>query len=584
MYNKLSIFEYYGEHIMRLGKTVSKNSTSLYVIKSTYENGLHSSKIVEKLGTESDLRKRLNGDDPYVWAENYIRELNKRDAVENAKITIEYSPHKSIDENQRKFNGGYLFLQKIYHELGIKNICFKLSEMYSFNYNLDAILSRLLYCRIIHPTSKLATFKFAQGLLEPADFELHDVYRALDVIAKESDFIQAEVYKNSLKYIKRNTKILFYDCTNFFFEIESEDGLKQYGLSKEHRPNPIVQMGLFMDGNGIPLTFSINPGNTNEQITLRPLEKKLIKDFKLSKFVVCTDAGLASTANRAFNNICDRAFVTTQSVKQLKSFLKEWVLNTNEWKSIVDNKLHDISNIGDVDDDIIYYKERWIKENNLEQRLIVTFSKKTQRYQRNIRNEQIERAVKLIKTKPKILKRNQTDYKRFILATNLTSGGEIADDTEFSIDENLIVYEAMYDGFYAVCTNLEGDAKEIIAINKRRWEIEESFRILKSEFKARPVFLIKDDRIKAHFVTCFLALLLYRALEQKMESKFTCKEIIETLKNMDFLKIKGEGYIPTYQKTAITNKLHEVFEFRTDTEFVTLGQLRKITSITKKMK
>ena len=242
---------------------------------------------------------------------------------------VQYSPTKLTEkEQQRSFNGGYLFLQKIYHELGFHKICEEISRRHKFTYNLDSILSRLLYGRIIFPDSKLSTFNLSSRFLEKPDFEIQHIYRALEVISKETDFIQSELYKNSLKLSKRNTGILYYDCTNYFFEIEQEQGLKQYGYSKEHKPNPIVQMGLFMDGDGIPLAFSITKGNTNEQLTLRPLEEKILDDFKLSKFVVCTDAGLASNANRKFNDQGDRAFITTQSVKKLKNHLKEWTLST----------------------------------------------------------------------------------------------------------------------------------------------------------------------------------------------------------------------------------------------------------------
>jgi len=244
------------------------------------------------------LKEKLKKD-PYKWAKAYIAELNEKAKEDSSEVMIQYSPSKLINrEKQRSFNGGYLFLQKIYHELGLHTICKEISNRHKFTYNLDSILSRLLYGRIIFPSSKLSTFNLASTFLEQPDFEIQNIYRALEVISKEADFIQSELYKNSLKLSKRNTKILYYDCTNYFFEIEQEEGLKQYGYSKEHRPNPIVQIRLFMDGDGIPLAFTITKGNTNEQLTLKPLEQKILNDFKLSKFVVCTGAGLASADNQ----------------------------------------------------------------------------------------------------------------------------------------------------------------------------------------------------------------------------------------------------------------------------------------------
>jgi transposase len=569
---------------MRLKISRSKNSASLYVIKSTWINGVHSTKIVEKLGTYADLQKQMNGQDPIEWANKYIEELNQKEKEEKREVLVKYSPAKQIaKDEQRFFNGGYLFLQQIYHSLGLHKICMVVSDRHKFSFNLNSILSRLVYGRIIFPSSKLATCELSKNFLEQPDFELQHVYRALEVLSDETDYIQTELYKNSLSICSRNKGILYYDCTNYFFEIEQEEGLKQYGVSKEHRPNPIVQMGLFMDGDGMPLAFCINKGNGNEQTTLKPLEQKIISDFGLSKFIVCTDAGLASTANRKFNNIQNRAFITTQSVKKLKAHLKEWALDSKGWYLSGSSKVYDITELDEkADMDKIFYKQRWINEDSLEQNLVVTFSLKYKNYQQTIRNRQVERAQKVIKTNPKKLKKCSTnDYKRFISKSYCTSDGELADKELFGIDSNLIAQEAAFDGFYAVCTNLEDDVSAIIKVNRRRWEIEESFRIMKSEFKARPVYLQRDDRIKAHFTTCFISLMMYRLLEKKLSEKYTCGEIISGLKGMNFLEIKGEGYVPTYTRTDFTDDLHEKFGFRTDYQIMNMRQFKKIFKETK---
>lgn len=576
---------------MRLKVTKSKNAASLYVIKSVYNSKTqsNSSVIVEKLGTEAELREKLNGQDPYEWAKNYIAELNQKEKELKRDVIVKYYQSKLIDrDKQRSFNGGYLFLQQLYHQLGLHRICKEISNNYRFTFNLDSILSRLIYGRILFPSSKLNTYQESKRLLEQPAFELQHVYRALEVISKETDFIQSELYKNSLSISKRNDRILYYDCTNYFFEIEQEDGLKQYGFAKDHKPNPIVEMGLFMDGDGIPLAFSIHSGNTNEQTTLRPLEEKILKDFELSKFIVCTDAGLSSTENRKFNNKKDRAFISTQSVKKLKKHLKEWALDPSGWRLSGTNKTFDI---GMLDQDEltyekykaeVFFKERWIKEDGLEQKLIVTFSLKYRDYQRQIRNRQLERAIKLIQTRPSdIKKKNQNDFKRFISPTNITSDGEIADKIIYSLNEQAIANEEMYDGFYAICTNLDDDAATITKINNRRWEIEESFRLMKSEFKARPVYLSRDDRIQAHFTTCFLALTLFRYLEKKLEERFTSHNIVTELREMNFYSIPAEGYIPTYTRTDFTDALHEAFGFRTDYQIISTKLMRKIFKDTK---
>ncbi len=575
---------------MRLKISRSKNSASFYVTKTVYVNKKEKTVTVERLGTEASLREKLGDQDPYEWAKAYVDELNRKEKEESRTVVIEKSQSILIPKNeQHAFNGGYLFLQKLYHQLKLNEICGDISSRHKFSFNLDAILSRLIYGRILFPSSKQNTFQLSANLLEKPDFELHQVYRALEVVAQETDTIQSQLYKNSLAISKRNDKILYYDCTNYFFEIEQEDGLRQYGPSKEHRPNPIVEMGLFMDGDGIPLAFSIHSGNTSEQQTLKPLEKKILKDFSLSKFVVCTDAGLSSADNRKFNNIGQRAFITTQSLKKLKKHLKEWALKPDGWflsSSSDPFNLDQIEASADLTNtyrNATFFKERWIKEDGLEQRLIVTYSIKYKEYQRHIRSRQIERAAKLLDSNPSSLKKNrQNDYKRFIAKTPVTADGEIAEHEAYSLDQEIIAKEKTYDGFYAVCTNLEDDATAIAKINHNRWEIEECFRLLKTDFKARPVYLSRDDRIKAHFTTCFLSLTLFRYLEKQLNNTFTSTEIIEQLRSMNFYSIPGEGYIPTYTRTDLTDALHDAFGFRTDYQIVGLKQMKKIFKDTKK--
>jgi len=570
---------------MRLSVTKYKNGLSFYVIKSVYKDGVRSTKVVEKLGTETELREKLKGQDPVLWAKEYIKKLNREEKEQTREVLIKYCPVKQINKDeQRLFNGGYLFLQHIYHQLGLKKIIETISEKYRFAFNLDSVLSRLVYGRIIFPSSKKATYELCQKFIEKPDFELQHVYRALEIMAKETDFIQSELYRNSTALSKRNTAVLYYDCTNYFFETEQEEGLKQYGYSKEFRPNPIVQMGLFMDGDGIPLAFSINKGDTNEQITLRPLEKKILSDFGLSRFIICTDAGVSGASNRAFNNYANRGFIVTQSLKKLKQHLRTWALDPSGYCLAGDSKTYDIRTINeDEHKDSIFCKERWINEDGLEQRLIVTYSVKYKDYQRRVRDCQIRRAHKLVDTHPsKITKVNQNDCRRFIVKTSHTDSGEIAGRTAYSVDESIVAGEAQYDGLYGVCTNLEDEASIIAKVNKRRWMIEECFRIMKSEFKARPVYLSRDDRITAHFTSCFLSLVIYRLLERKLDDKFTYCQIIDGLRSMNFYSVLGEGYIPAYTRNDFTDALHEAFGFRTDYQILTDRGLKKILRDTKK--
>ena len=574
---------------MRLTITKSKNAESFYIIKSVTIKGKRTSKIIEKLGTLEEVKLKAKGEDPYVWAKKYVNLLNQEEKENSDDLIIRISKNKKLENKQYKFNAGYLFLQKIYYDLGINDICTFIKDKYQFHYDLNNILSNLIYSRIIYPSSKLKTLESSKNFLEQPNFTYNDILRSLEVLSKESDYIQSELYKNSLKYSKRNDKVLFYDCTNYYFEIEEEDDFRKYGKSKEHRPNPIIGMGLFLDGDGIPLTFDTFEGNKNEQGTLKPLEEKIIKDFNNPMFVVCTDAGLSSTANRKFNNQSNRKFVTTQSLKKLKQFLKDWSLDLSKgWHLPGINKTFDISKLRDNEELInkyyekIFYKERWIKEDGIEQRLIITFSPKFQEYQRHIREKQIQRAINIIEKNPKKIKsNNENDPKRFIEIIPTTKDGEVAENNKYILNQEKIIDESLYDGLYAVCTNLEDDAEEIIKINKRRWEIEESFRIMKSEFKARPVYLSREDRIKAHFLTCFLSLVIFRYLEKKLDEKYTVSEIILTLKNYEFRELIGFGYLPTYTSSNIIEELHNIFNFDTSYDIIDYKKFKKIFNITK---
>ena len=573
----------------------SKNYTFYYVQKSfRTETGKCSTKNIERLGTIDDLRKRFGDKDPIGEAKKYVAGLTAAEKESNKKVIVEYSPTAFIQKNeQRSYNGGYLFLQKIYHELGLDYICKKLEKKHKNKYDLSEILSMLLYTRVLYPGSKLSSLEDAKRLIEQPSADIHQVYRALSLLATEFNEVQADVYKRSLKLGKRDTRVVYYDLTNYFFEWEEEQGLVQYGHSKEGRPLPIVQMGLFMDKDGFPLAMCIEPGNTAETTTLKPMEELLKEKFGLSKLVVCTDGGLSSYENRKNDSVGDRAFITVQSLKKLKKPLQDWALEATGWHMSGSNEEYDLSQLNpDEYYNVTFYKERWepIKMSTgevLEQRLIVTFSFKYREYLSYVRNRQISRAQALIDSgRGNTSKRKSpNDAKRYIKSEYCTSDGELAQIENFSLNQDMIDQESRFDGFYGICTDLEGSAPEIIQINGGRWIIENGFRTMKTDLRARPVYLKRDDRIKAHFLTCFLSLLLYKYLEKKVNrggQYFTTSEIIGTLRDMNFLSVNGEGYIPTYTRTDLTNNLHGSAGFRTDYQIVTKKQMRSIIAQTKK--
>ena len=569
---------------MKVSVSKSKNTTIYYLSKSVRIDGRVTTKTIEKIGSYDEIKKICGDMEPLEWAKQYAAKRSAEEKASRKDIILKYSSSSRIEKGlRRSVNVGYLFLKDIYYDLGIDDICSHISEKYKFEFDLNDILSMLVFSRVIYPGSKRSSLELSQKFLEKPGCDLHQVYRALGILAKENDYFQSQLYKNSMKVMDRRKEILYYDCTNYYFEIEDEDDFRKYGHSKESRPNPVVQMGLFMDADGIPLTFSIFSGNENEQPSMRPLEKKILSDFDVKKFIVCTDAGLSSTSNRIINNTANRRFVTTQSIKKLKGFLKDFCLSDEGWHLSGIQESFKLSELDEHDYyDRTFYKDRWINEDGLEQHLVVTFSFKYRDYQRKLRGRQLERAVKLAADPSSLKKSRPNDPKRFVRQEHCTSEGELADRTVTSIDENAISEEEKYDGFYAVCTNLEDDVTTIISINQRRWQIEECFRIMKSEFRARPVYLSRKDRITAHFITCFTALILYRILEKKLGNTATCEEIIQTLKEMNMLIIPGEGYIPEYTRTDLTDHLHDVFGFRTDYEIISQRNMKKILTATRK--
>lgn len=581
---------------MKLTVSRSRNSETYYIQKSyRTDSGKSSTKTVERLGSMEELKARFGEEDPIGAARAYMKELSAAERKSREDIVIKFKPDVLIRSGeQRSHNGGYLFLQKIYYELGLDYICKKIAKKHNLvKYDLNGILSMLVYTRILYPGSKRSSLEDAKKFFEQPGCTLEQVYRALSLLSTEFNEIQADVYKRSQKLWKRNTQVVYYDLTNYFFEWEEEGGLVQFGHCKEGRPLPIVQMGLFMDRDGFPLAMCIEPGNTAESGTLKPMEQILKDKFGLSKLVVCTDGGLSTYENRKNDSVGDRSFITVQSLKKLKKHLREWALDNRGWHIDGSGQEYDISTLDSKEYyDTLFFKERWDPTpmstgETLEQRIIVTFSFKYREYLSYVRGRQVTRAEALLaKGQGATSKRKSpNDAKRFIKAEHVTPDGELAQTASYSLNKEMIDQEAGFDGFYALCTDLSDPAPVIIKLNGGRWIIENGFRTMKTDFDARPVYVRRDDRIRAHFLTCFLALLLYKCLEKKVNRggrHFTTGEIVDTLRSMDFLSVTGEGYVPTYTRTDLTNNLHGSAGFRTDTQIVTKQKMRSIIAQTKR--
>lgn len=577
---------------MRISYSKSKNSTNYYIIKDYNRHGKRTTKKITNVGNLNEIQLLAKKENISVeqWLNNYLQKyINEHtdDKVEEEIVLIKKNSKQLIAKNSKcDFNIGYLFLEDIYYSLGLNNIANNIQDKYQFKFDLNDILSYLIYSRIIYPSSKFKTYQLSKNFIEQPKLELHSIYRGLSYLSNELDYIQQQLFENSLKIIDRNSRVIYFDCTNYYFEIDDEDEIKRYGINKQHQPSPQVGMGLFMDGDGIPFAMNIFPGNENETKQLLPTEHKIVNNFKLpnSKIIICTDAALSTDEIKYYNVKDGRGFVITQSLKKIKDEYRKIVFEDDGWRKQGDlkhvYKLSDILTNEKIYYDTLFYKIIPTETDHVKQDLIVTYSIKYRDYHKKLREGQILRAIKKIENNPKKNKikstTNQNDYRRFIYETATTDTGELAGEFYYSIDEKLIHEESKYDGYYALTTNLIDDVGTILKVAKGRWEIEESFRIMKSDFKSRPVELSRADRIKAHFLTCFIALIIYRILEKKLDYQYTTSQILDCIRNMNVLEFKGDGYVPAYERTDLTDDLHEVFNFRTDYQIVSYKKYEKI--------
>ncbi len=587
---------------MRLRIIKSKNSTQYAIIKDyTTSSGKRTTSIYENLGNQKKVELRFGEKNTIDEIKKYINSLNdKLKQDKELPVNIIKDPNKKIEKNVRcKFNIGYIFLKDIYYSLKLNIMCDAINNKYQYKFDLNEILECIIYARILWPSSKLATYRQADKFIEKPKFSYNDIIRSLSYLAKEFDYIQKFLFESSNKVLDRNYKVIYYDCTNFFFYTEEND-FQKYGVSKEHQPLPLVQMGLFMDADGLPFALNINPGNTNETKTMIPSEEKFLKEFNMDyqNIVVCTDAAMCTDDIKKFNVKDGRGFVITQSLKKLNDELKNWALNPSEWRILGDlTKTYNIEDIAKNEDlkqyyyDKTFYKEKECETKSVKQTLIVTFSFRYQAWQKNVRKKQYERAQKLVeevnKKNQKAKKnniekikttKNQNDPKRFIKEYRTTDTGEVAENVTYIVDEAIFKEEEKFDGFYGITTNLINDTKTVIKVMNGRWEIEESFRIMKEEFNSDNAYLSREDRIRAHFLTCYLALFIYRVLEHKLQDKYTVYEIIDCLRELEVLETKGDGYLPTYTRTDLTDDLHRIFSLNTDTEIISYKKLKKILS------
>lgn len=606
-----------------------KSKDPTYFVQLGVRNGKKTTtKNVARIGKHSELLKIT--DDPLAYAKEQVKKYNEEYIKENRvslDIKVDFAEKikasAEITSKNTQLNIGYFFLQQIYHELDIHSFFRNVTSDMKIEFDPDLVNRFMTYSRILNPDSKLGAHQHLDHYYEQPDFNYVHILRTMDIMKEHYEEYIAHLYEKSCGIVKRDTSVCFYDCSNYYFEVETDDedyvdevtgetvkGLRKYGPSKEHRPNPIVEMGLFMDRDGIPLSMCITSGSDNEQTTAIPLEQQLIKMFKGKKFIYCADAGLGSFNIRNFNSMGGRAFIVTQSIKKLSDRLKQAVFNDCDYRLLSTDEpvtLEYMKNFDRFDQenknlyndraykileadtalDVGLYEEKVCKNGKtrkvkskavLKQKIIISYSRKMMEYQRCIRNRQIERARKLLKNiDPDTYKKGPNDVTRFIKRTSSTESGEEVTD-EYEIDQSIIDEEEKYDGFYAVATNLDDSAKDIIEISANRYKIEDCFRVMKTNFSARPVYHQKRDRIIAHFMICYTALLIYRILEKKLNlnnTHFTIDNVIETINNMEVANVEDMCYMSTYTNSLVCTALNAVSGLGLDKKYYQPKELNK---------
>ena len=570
-------------HIVPSGK----DDAILYYAVSIRKGKKTTSKNVRRIGRLSELKKEYT--DPIA---HFRAEAKRLTDEGKSEPSFEIPANVMLDPmKKRRIMLGYIFPQSVYYSLGLDTVMRGIKNESKATYDFNRIMWDLVIGRVLSPLSKSSTYEKAFSFPESPDYDLQHVYRSLSLMAKNFDLIEEKAFKGMKKYADVDTSVTYYDCTNFYFEIEEEDGFRTYGKSKENRPNPIVQMGLFLDRNGLPISMCINPGKTNEQKTMIPLEKLMTERFGIEKFVVCADCGLSGKRNLRFNSTENHGFVVTKSLKKVSEDVRARLMGDGGWKRFGDasGRLYSLKEIredANLRDVIFYHDERFaMGSDGFEERIVTTYCGRLREYQRSVRERQLQRAMELVR-QGKIRKGiNQNDVRRFIVVDSVTENGEVAEKKVFSIDRERFEEESEYDGFYAVTTDLDDDPGEIIRINRGRWEIEESFRIMKSDFDGRPVFVSREDRIRAHFLTCYLAFMIFRIIEQKLNKgdvRYTDPEILRTLR--DYEAIDAESFYVGAMEGKAVRALESTFGLVGSMTAFSKAQFRRLVARSKKEK
>ncbi|PWA04677.1 IS1634 family transposase [Pueribacillus theae] len=540
------------------------------------------SKTIKSLGYLDELEKEY--DDPISYFEKEIAQMNKQQEEERSSISInlEKGQRIQVDETNRK-NLGYAALSKIYHELGIHTFLINKQRHTKNDYDANSIMKLLVFARLLYPASKKKTYDNKELFFEKTDFSLDDLYRCLSFFNKHKDALQLWIHERIKEQHGRNTSLVYYDVTNYYFEIDEQDELRRKGVSKEHRPDPIVQMGLFMDTDGIPITYGLYSGNTLDKQTLIPMLGNIQRNFSLGKTIVVADKGMTTGDNIWYTLSAKNGYILSYSIRGANQKFKEYVLDQNDYRSIGDDfKIK--SRLYPREITVTAKSGKKIKK-TVDEKQVIFYSRKYALKAKADRAAALEKAKDLINNPSKYNRATAFGAAKYV--KNLTfdsKTGEILNSAKQSLffDEEKLRKEEELDGYYAILTSEYQESDErIVEIYRGLWKIEESFKVTKSDLESRPVYLSRQEHIEAHFLTCFVSLVIARLLEYRLKGKYSITTVLDSLRKASCSHIQENYYLFDHYDEVLSDIKKEM-GIDLGKKCLSLGEIKKILGAVKK--
>lgn len=539
-------------------------------------------KTVKSLGYLDELAKHYP--DPIAYFRSVVEEMNKKAALEKEPVKLDIDPQETLTEGPaNRKNIGYAALSKLYHELGLHIFFYNNSRSFKSEFNTNNIMKLLVFSRILAPASKKKTYEGKERYFENTDFSLDDIYRCLTQVVAFKDSLQLYLHRKMKDKFGRSTELVYYDVTNYYFETDRQDELRKKGVSKEHRPDPIVQMGLLMDTKGVPISYDLFPGNINDCETLLPILDKVKKDYQVGRTIIVADKGVNTADNIAFSLARGDGYVYSQTVRGANRELKDYVLDPSGYRQIGDD--YKIKSR-------LYPREIAVSNTKggrskvrIDEKQVVFYSADYDRKAKADREPALMKARDLVKSPSRYNKAISYGAAKYVknLVFDPNTGEIMTTRQKPFFDEEKLREEERFDGYYAIVTSeWQKEDEEIIEIYRGLWRIEEAFKVTKSDLEARPVYLSRNDHIEAHFLICFVALVIVRLLVLRLANKYSIPRIVESLNRASGSRLEENWFVFNYAD-EITRSVGELLGVDLSRKYLILGEIKKILGVTKKV-